>query len=946
MSGSPDPWGAVSGAPLQPTELAEDRLTVPEDQRYEPGAVLGSGGMGVVHRAFDVRLQRDVALKRMRAGRDDARFVREAELTARLQHPGIVPVYGAGRGPDGTPWYTMPVAAGSSLADALERRPLLADRLGLLRSIVAACRALAAAHAQGVLHRDVKPDNLVLGELGETWVVDWGLACELTDAEAREGDVVGSPGYMAPEQARGGPIDARADQYAMGVTLLELLAGRPPAPFVLPDPPPEAPPELVAVARKATAARPDARYADLRAMADDLEAWFEGRRVAAHEYGAFELLGRLVRAWRAPLAVAGVAAVFLLVGAVQASVRVAAQRDVAESWLGASLLAQARTAERDGHRADAELLAAEVLRRRDDPEARGVLLSFAGRRRPSRVGGWALPEPCATAALDTRDTRVACGGPGGTFSLALATGEVRRTAQPATLLGYERDGDRLVLVSDTDLWAWDGGVPTSLGRVPRLVRPEPGPGAGTVVFGGQGDDVVLDVASGGRTSVGRCPERGPHVAAHHPTGGSALVCRGLGLLLGDRVVSLSFDEPGALVFSGDGRWLAAAAADGRVALVDVDSAAVAHRIDAGPAAPTHIALDAAGTRLAVAGTGGGTTVWDTTSGLRIDEIPGESLALGFTREGHLRVVTERAVEDWEVRAGGRTPVLPSSSGVAGLSWAPDGERLAVAHGSGAVRLVDAVGGELLAEAPAVPGGVAKDVAFSPDGTRLATVSASDARVLRILEVPSLEEQRRVDGDKHRRVGWLGDDVLALPYATGARRVAPDGTLTPIASERPGVDLATDGHRAVLLWMDGTIRAPDGPVLATAPEARAVALAGGRTWWAGPDGVAEVGGPTFAAGDEVLDLAAAPNGRWLATAHLDGTARVWSDEGELLAVLRGHRAQVSVLAFSPDGRWLATGSWDGDVRQWSTDPLDLAPEELARTVVAAWGRTFADVISER
>ena len=262
---------------------------------YRVEGEFARGGMGRVLLARDRRLGRTVALKELHADAGPGaagRFVREALVTARLQHPAIVPVYEAGRWPDGRPFYAMKLVEGRSLDGAAARRRLdLAGRLALLPHLIAVAEAVAYAHGQRVVHRDLKPANVLVGPFGETVVVDWGLARELGSGRGRSsarspaaapaaagagqtvtGTVLGTPHYMPPEQARGLPVDERADVYALGAMLYFLLAGAPPhagrtaeealaaaaggrvEPVERREP--EAPADLVAIVRKAMARRP------------------------------------------------------------------------------------------------------------------------------------------------------------------------------------------------------------------------------------------------------------------------------------------------------------------------------------------------------------------------------------------------------------------------------------------------------------------------------------------------------------------------------------------------------------------------------------------------------------------------------------------------------------------------------------------------------------------
>jgi eukaryotic-like serine/threonine-protein kinase len=249
--------------PNSPVEVRPFR-----DARYRPGEELGHGGMGVVYRCHDSRLGRDVAVKVARdPDRDRMRFVREARLHSKLQHPAIVPVYDLDTAQDGRDFLVMREVEGRTLRKVLKGIAAGEDvgfgRHALLTAFARVCMAVDYCHRRGVLHRDLKPDNVMLGEFGEVYVLDWGIAMERSDATALTG---GTKGYAAPEQLAG-INDERGDVYSLGVILAEILGA---------NGDDDAPPELLALARRAADADPAARPESPRVLAAAIDRFLDG----------------------------------------------------------------------------------------------------------------------------------------------------------------------------------------------------------------------------------------------------------------------------------------------------------------------------------------------------------------------------------------------------------------------------------------------------------------------------------------------------------------------------------------------------------------------------------------------------------------------------------------------------------------------------------------------
>ncbi|MBL8860824.1 MAG: serine/threonine protein kinase [Planctomycetes bacterium] len=375
------PTGAGAGSATD--DLLRRLESKSRGARYRLEGEVARGGMGAILRVWDEDLRRHLAMKVVLGqatpgtgtppvdARLLARFLEEAQITGQLEHPGIVPVHELGLDADGRVYFTMKLVKGRDLAAVFElvregREGWSETRaLGVLLKV---CEALAYAHSKGVVHRDLKPQNVMVGDFGEVYVMDWGLARVIGDARASparpagdaphvrterfqeresspasslmtlEGDVVGTPAYMSPEQARGEleALSPRSDVYALGAMLYDLLAGAPPYTTrgehtggaavwkrVLDGPPPpleelapRAPSELVAIQAKAMAREASQRYADVAALAEDLRAFLEGRVVGAFEAGALAEARKWVRRNRGLAAALAGAVLALIAGLV------------------------------------------------------------------------------------------------------------------------------------------------------------------------------------------------------------------------------------------------------------------------------------------------------------------------------------------------------------------------------------------------------------------------------------------------------------------------------------------------------------------------------------------------------------------------------------------------------------------------------------------------------
>lgn len=373
---------------LQPSDAILSAHDNGDERRYLDEEEISRGGMGRILLVRDEHLGRSVVLKQLLPETkalfvsnetvDNAsspyaacrRFVHEAQVTGRLEHPSIVPVYDLGHYPDGTPYYTMRYVRGSTMADRLMQCQSLDDRMALLSNYLNVCQGIAYAHSKGVIHRDIKPANILVGEFGETVIIDWGLAKSVDEPDVvsdkmdwpagsnainpvttRPGYRLGTPFYMSPEQVNSkiSSIDQRTDVFALGIVLYQILTGHTPIEdgqlesiyerivHEVPRRPTahdrKIPRELETICMKALEKTPARRYQTAQELALDVERFLTGALVQAYSYTALERVRRLYRAYRVPAQLLAMSLLVLAIVGTVAFVRIQdARNDALRAW--------------------------------------------------------------------------------------------------------------------------------------------------------------------------------------------------------------------------------------------------------------------------------------------------------------------------------------------------------------------------------------------------------------------------------------------------------------------------------------------------------------------------------------------------------------------------------------------------------------------------------------
>jgi len=960
--------------------------------RYTILGEVGEGGMGQVQRVWDEVLDRELAVKRveLQLGGEAApdrrerhrwkleRFIEEARVTGQLEHPGIVPIHDIALDEDGTLFFTMPLIQGDTVKKIfkLARNRLhgwtIHRALGVIHKV---CQTVAFAHQSGVVHRDLKPDNVMVGRFGEVYVMDWGLALILGKQDRES--VVGTPAYMSPEQASGclEDVGPQSDVYSIGALIYELFAGRMPheksleeeravgrsLDDILSQPPrplgqitDRAPAELLAIVDKAMSPRPEDRYRDMLEIANDLSAWIEGRVVNAYD-------ARMVTRWKKwrrrnrPLAYALDAIALLVVSSI--SVILYQQRDQIHEVRAANEKIEANSYMAKIAAADLELRvhrakAAKRWLETCEKELRGW--EWGHLNRLADASAYVLEgHKSSVRAIDVSSD--------GRF---IATGDdagvVRIWDSSTYELVHELD-DHEDVVTQVAFHPRERVLASaSRDETVRIRNLEAD--ASTTTIDVHGEDVV---------ALAYDPRGQLLLSGDHE--GTIAVTR-LEHPLETTVLHTGQSTINALAFDPE-RRLIVASAQGNDELILLDPTSGALR-GALPVADyiRDVAVDPGGRRYAV------------TADRTVMIVRAEDLAIESILSGHTKDVQTIAFDDsgkllasggfdnvvhlWDLASGERRLSFDGHElGVNSVAFHPDGLRLMSASEDDTARIWDlSSGAQRILEGHTTWG--VNAVRFSSDGRTI--LSGGNDKTLRTWNASTGSELHAVRGEvsvasiatgKGGRIAYGSNDgelhvtssndleqVRSLAIGAGhPRAIVFDSTGTRVYQKSSegfvtGHDL-TNGER--LFGFDHG----DDDVFSIAldPSARCLAIGTAGAAIDFHDATTgELLGKTRLESKSVQALAYDPGGTWLACGTSD--ARIFlisTATREPLRAMLGHAKFVSALAFSPDGERLVSGSFDETLRLWNlegellltlfghTQPLtSLAFDPSGSTIVSA------------
>jgi len=888
-----DPYATI-GPLSQPTEGLRFRILRPHAR----------GGLGEVFVAEDEELHRQVALKEIQALHADSlenrlRFIAEAEITGKLEHPGIVPVYGLGQYDDGRPYYAMRFIRGDSLKEAIERfhqtknkqqlssSAVHVERRKLLQRLIDVCQALDYAHSRGVLHRDLKPGNIMLGRYGETLVVDWGLAKatgvieptpldreQSKDSQAstapvvpqsgssveptRVGMAVGTPEFMSPEQAEGrlDDLGPATDVYSLGAILFTILTGKPPIQRqeaegellqrIAKTPRPSArsvaaatPKPLDSICLRALALNPGDRYASAGRLAEDLEHYLADESVTAHSDSFIDRAMRFTRRHKSASVSAVAALVLVSTVALLAVVAISGARR-------SEAVANAQLQEANGDLKQAKIRADAAAEQANEQATIAKLEAEKAKAQEHLANLRLYAAQLVGAQQAWRESKV-----------MLAIDQLENTR--------------------TDLRGWEYSYLSKSFR-PYLQNLQDSGSVYSVAYSPDGKQIV---SSSEDNTI-----KVWNVAA----GESTLVLQG------------HSGHVSSVAFSPNGKQIASGSWDNTIKVWDVATGKITLTLQGHTGHVTSVAFSPNGKQIASGSWDNTIKVWDVATG-----------EIALTLEGHTDIVRsvafgpdgkqvasgskDKTIKLWDLASDDSPHTLRGhTDNVFSVAFSPSGEQIASGSEDRTVRVWDAATGKC-AQKLQEHTGIVFSVAFSPTGEQIA--SGSLDKTIKVWDVATGKNTLTLQG--HTEI------VFSVAFGPTGEQIASgswDDTIKVwgvAASENP---LTLAGHTNSV---SGVAFSPNGRQVASGSLDSTVKLWDADTG----ENTQTLRGHT----DTVFSVVYSPDGQQIASGSLDKTIRIWDvATGQRILTLRGHTDDVNSV-FSPDGKHIVSGSWDDTIKVW-------------------------------
>jgi WD40 repeat protein/predicted Ser/Thr protein kinase len=948
--------GILDSGPISEPMMAGRGALPREFGAYTLLEEIARGGMGIVYRARQQQIHRTVALKVLVSGQFAApdvvdRFRIEADATASLDHPNIVPVYEAGEC-EGQPFFSMKLIEGRSLAHRLASLESPMPQREAAEMLAKLARAVHYAHQRGILHRDIKPGNVLLDVQGEPYLTDFGLARLVEDDNqlTRTMAMLGTPAYMAPEQARGEAkgLTTAVDVYGLGAVFYELLTGRPPfaggtaietVRQVLDKEPrwpsavrPGLDRDLETICVKCLNKDPARRYGSAEALAADLERWQRHEPILARPIAGLERSLKWIKRHLAAFFALTAIIVLLVAGLAVSSWLAVEATNARKEEVKQRIEAEAARAEAEEHQKTAEA----ATKQAEANLNRAEWLVYAGKVMLAQAsfdagnGGLALHhlEQCRPDLRGWEWHHL--------WSRINPILTLKTEGYPVSSVAFSPDGSRIAAVGEHGMVKiWDAATGRQLySSAGQTVKVR------SVAFS---DDsrFFVTASDDGTAKIREVAGREIHTLKGHTA-----IVRGA-------------------TFSPDGKRIVTGSDDGTARVWSAGTGEELFRLTGLSAPVLSVDWSTDGGRIVTGGVGGRGMVWDAATGQPL---------VGFGEGGHTMLSVAFRADGKRIVSGGEdgtAKVRDAATGqlllvfkghrdaVISAVFSPDGTCVLTGSRDQTAILWDAeAGGEHFR----IRGhtGAVQSVVFNPDGKRIitggtdSTVKVWDA--LRGQEVLTLKGHQN-DGDciafspDSRRIAASGRNNTVRVWDMATDREVLVINMSSSAANREkrmagvnGVDFSPDGKRIVGGGEDETARVWDAftgeelvrlhhgsgvSSVAFSPDGRRI-LTGFGGWvegaWGGDRQPGEARMWDAGTGRELFSLkghtglltsvAFSPDGTRIATGSWDHTAKVWdAATGRELFTLKGHAKYVWSVAFSPDSRRIVTGSFDKGARVW-------------------------------